>query len=189
MAISTRKLTYDDLCRMPDDGNRYELIEGELYLMPSPAWWHQGLSMRLVRFFLAYLDPRGMGDGLFAAPLDVRLSEPTTVQPDLIYIAPERRAILGGTGGAPPVVNGVPDLVAEILSPSSRAHDEQVKARLYAAAGVREFWLVDPDTKSVAVYALRDGAYVPLPADAGTARSLVLPGLVVDVTALFADLP
>ena len=185
MTISTARLTYDDLAQFPADGRRYEIIEGELYMAPAPGWWHERFTTRLVRNFIGYLEPRGLLDGLFTAPVDVWFADGTVVEPDLVYVDPRRQEVFADRR----YLTGAPDLLVEILSPSSRAYDQQVKARLYAAEGVPEYWIVDPQHRAVTVFALRDGVYVPVPGDGARARSLVLPGFTLDVPALFAGLP
>lgn len=182
MSTLTRPLTYEDLAQTPDDGNRYEIIDGELIVNPAPVPKHQQVSYRLSRLFGDVVDARGLGT-VYYAPLDVRLSPYDIVQPDLVFIAEERSAIIG-----PTFIDGAPDLLVEILSPSSRARDDLRKARLYAASGVRDYWLVDLETPSITVHALNGHRYEPVPAEAGRVRSLVLPDLVVDVAALFAGL-
>lgn len=182
MSIVTRPLTYDDLCQMPNDGNRYEVIEGELVVNPAPAKKHQKVAVRLFDLFYDQ-EKAGLGEAYFA-PVDVRLDANGIVQPDILFIRRDRLGIYGDGG----LVDGSPDLVVEILSPSTRAYDLAQKARLYARGGVPEYWVADPDEPSLTVYALRAGRYEPLAAEAGTARSVVLPGPIVDLAAFFADL-
>jgi Uma2 family endonuclease len=111
------------------------------------------------------------------------LSQRDIVQPDALLIARERLGIVRQG-----LIEGPPDLVVKIVSPSTRPKDRIEKAELYARSGVCEYWQVDPRHRSVIVLALRDGIYVPQPVEDGVARSVELPGLTVDVTALFADL-
>ena len=105
------------------------------------------------------------------------------VQPDLLFIRRERRGVFSSDA-----VEGPPDLVIEILSPSTHAYDEGHKAKLFAEAGVPEFWLADPFAGTLRVFVLIDGAYHEVPHEHSVVRSVVLPGLAVDVAALFADL-
>jgi Uma2 family endonuclease len=181
MSITTRPLTYDDLLQMPDDGKRYEIIGGELFVSPSPVPKHQELSQRLMLLIGMHVRERNLGK-LYAAPLDVRLGEHDIVEPDLLFISTDRLGIIGAT-----TINGAPDLLIEVLSPSTRARDESLKADLYARTGVREYWLVDPEARTLAMHALDDGRWVRIgPSDRPESR--VLPGLTVDVTTLFTDL-
>jgi Uma2 family endonuclease len=136
--------SYADLATLPDDGTRYEIIDGELYEMPSPTWAHAIVIAGLIRLLLPVLDRLG---GLWVtAPLDVFFTGADPVQPDLVVLLPG--------GSARPVrrgVEGPPDLLIEVLSPSNRAHDQVRKRALYARAGVREYWIVDPDVASIEI--------------------------------------
>lgn len=183
MSTLTRPVTYNDLLQMTDmSGNRYEIIGGELVVCPSPAPKHQRLVIRLTDRFLELVVRPGFGE-LFVAPTDVKLSEHDVVVPDLFVIAAGRQAIVGET-----YIHGAPDLIVEILSPSTRVWDQIRKSALYATSGVREYWMVDPQAKSVDVLTLKDGAYEPAPQEQGMARSLIFPSFVVDVADLFAGL-
>lgn len=182
MSVLTRPLTYDDLVQMPADGNRYEIIDGKLFVTASPMKKHQQLSKRL---FLVLHDQQEAGLGeVYFAPVDVRLATNGIVQPDLLFIRRDRLHIYLPSG----LVKGAPDRVVEILSPTTRSVDLTRKADLYAREGVPGYWIADPDTTALTVYALRDGAYEPVATEPGTVRSLVLPELVVDRDVLFADL-
>lgn len=186
MALSTpmRPLTVDDLARMPDDGNRYELLHGELLVTAAPDLNHERLTMALVALLLECVESRGLGE-IFTAPVDVRFSRHTNVQPDLLFIREDRVELLDR--GAEVV--GAPDLVVEIISPSSRSTDRIRKAVAYADAGVPEYWLVDPTDRTVEVMKLDGGHFVAIPASAdGTITSIVLPELDVNPKALFARL-
>ena len=142
---SARKLTYDDFCGFPDDGRRHELIEGEHYVTPSPATVHQRLVGRLQAALHAYLEGRECGE-VFTAPFDVVLSMHDVVEPDLLVVLDDQQDILTDRN-----VQGAPALVVEILSPGTRRRDETLKRRLYERAGVREYWMVDPDGEAVTV--------------------------------------
>lgn len=182
MSVAIRPLTYEDLIQIPEDGKRYEIIGGELVVSAAPMKKHQKLSKRLADI-LYEREKAGVGE-MYYAPVDVRLATNGIVQPDLLFIKQARLGIYHASG----LVEGVPDLVVEILSPSTRGVDLVRKAALYAREGVPEYWVADPDAAALTVYTLRDGQYEPVPAEPGTARSGVLPGLVVDLAALFADL-
>jgi Uma2 family endonuclease len=183
MSAPPRLLTYDEVRAMPDLGERYELIDGVLVVPPSPIPIHARLVSRLMRRIGDNLHPRNRGDFLFTAPLDVRLTDFRALQPDLLYINPDRPPIITAS-----YVDGAPDLVVEVLSPSNRRHDQVTKFGFYAEAGVRECWIVDPERESLTVYALGDGRFNEVPNEAGVARSGVLPGLEIDIPELFADL-
>ncbi|MGH2531722.1 MAG: Uma2 family endonuclease [Thermomicrobiales bacterium] len=183
MSILTQPLTYKDLEQFPDDGKRYEIIDGELYVAAAPAKSHQRLSRRLLRAIDGAAEASGSGE-VFYAPVDVRFSETSQVQPDILFIRREQSAIYRGN-----TVYGPPDLVVEILSPSNRAYDVSVKTPLYQRSGVQELLIADPDTPALRLFALREGRYVEVEPDAdGRLHSHVVPGLVLDPSTLLADL-
>lgn len=182
MVAVSRLLTADDLVDLPDDGRRYEIIGGELIVSPAPIPDHQRLLGRLFLLFTTF-DPTHQLGEVFFAPLDVLLSEHDQVQPDLIFIASERREIIRRTR-----IEGPPDLVLDVLSPSTRQTDQVRKAALYATAGVREYWLVDADARAITVLGIRGQHFEPVPQPASVARSDVLNGLEIELAPLFADL-
>lgn len=183
MSTPTKLMSYEDLRELPDDGNRYELIDGVLVVPPSPSAAHVRVVGRLYWAIGEYLLPRRQRDYLFFAPFDVRLTRFRAVQPDLLYVNPDRPRKL--TSG---YVAGAPELVVEVLSPSNRTYDRVTKFGFYAEAGVREYWIVDPEAATFALYVLTDGEYVERPIEDHMARSVVLPGLEVDLATLFAGL-
>jgi Uma2 family endonuclease len=156
--MSRTALTYSDYEALPNDGRRYEIHDGELSVTPSPSLEHQVISIRLIAALLRWIDahPGGL---LLHAPLDVILAdspeETSIVQPDILYLAPDRLALASRRG-----IEGGPTLAVEILSPSTRAIDRVTKRRLYARYGVPYLWLVDPDARAVEVFALEDDRYV-----------------------------
>jgi Uma2 family endonuclease len=139
--------TYEDLLALPDDGRRYEIIEGELYEMPPPSWNHAATIMALLRLLAPIFE--ALGGELATAPVGVFFAGADPVQPDIVGLLPESPAIPVRRG-----IAGPPDLVIEVLSPSNRGHDRLTKRALYAQAGVREYWLVDPDRRAVEVLTL-----------------------------------
>lgn len=184
MSLAVRALTYEDLRRTPDDGNRYELIAGELIVSPAPTLNHGRIEQRLSLLLGQHVETNGLGE-VFTAPVDVRFSRHNTVQPDLLFIRKDRIDQLDR--GA--VIEGAPDLVVEIISPRSRGGDRIRKAALYADFGVPEYWLVDPMERTVDVLRLVEGEYRPVEADAeGRLGSIVLAGLMIDPSDLFAKL-
>jgi Uma2 family endonuclease len=183
MALTTRRLlTIDDLDETPDDGNRYEIIAGELIVSSAPVPIHQEVAGTLFASFRDAVRGRELGKVYFA-PVDVRLSKHNVVEPDLVYVSRERRHIVG-----PKFIDGAPDLLVEILSPSTLKRDREAKMRLYERFGVLEYWMVDPIARTVVAVALVDGRYEPLPEVGGVIRSTVIPGLAIEVAALFVDL-
>ncbi len=147
------KFTYQDYLHTPDD-QRYELLDGELIMAPAPNLGHQRIDTRLGSLLHTFAQEKGLGE-VFHAPCDVVLSNTDVVQPDLLFISNERaHLLLGGDN-----VLGAPDLVVEILSPSTAGRDRTLKRVLYAKHGVKEYWLVDPDARTVTVLQLAEGAF------------------------------
>ena len=184
MAILTQPATYETLLETPDDGRRYEIHEGELIVSPSPAWWHQRVVVRLAYEFEFHVREHELGGTVLASPLDVRFAPHNIYQPDIVYVSPARRHILRDRMP----VEGAPDLVVEVLSPSNRTYDQTQKAEAYARFGVLEYWIVDPESRRIEVLGLQDGALIAIPAEGGRAVSRVLPRLAIDPDAPFADL-
>ena len=148
---AVREWTYAEFARLPDDGNRYEVIAGELYVTPAPNSIHQTVSFRLVHLFGGFCEERGAGIA-FHAPYDVLFKDGDYMQPDLVFVRRERTHIIKDRG-----LEGTPDLVIEILSESSEDRDRGIKRERYAAHGVPEYWIIDADAKHVEVYRLNLG--------------------------------
>jgi Uma2 family endonuclease len=185
MAIAARRLTYDDLEHIPQEreGDRHELIDGELVVSPSPVPVHQIISTNLVLQLGGHIAAGDLGT-LIAAPIDVKFAPDNVLIPDLIFIAGDKPDAIGEKA-----VLAAPDLVVEILSPGTRRRDLSVKRALYARFRVREYWIVDPGARSVTVLALAGDRYEEVPAlDNGTIRSRVLPDLVLAPAAAFKGL-
>jgi len=141
------QITWDAVQQLPDDGKRYEAIEGELYVTPAPSLRHQTISIRLALELARLLMEPGHGS-VWHAPLGVHF--PSTgegVQPDLIFVSKGRRGIL-----APDELKGAPDLVVEILSPGTASRDRGVKLTLYERQGVAEYWIVDHELDAIDVW-------------------------------------
>ena len=174
-------ITWQDVQQMPDDGNRYEAIEGDLYMTPAPSILHHRITRALYDALKPLLLEPGHGE-LFWAPVGVEF--PATgegVQPDLLFVSNERRRIIGEAG-----IVGAPDLVVEILSPSTASRDRGIKLRLYERQGVREYWIVDPDENAVDVWRFGDETVherctTTLPVHRGAKRVGV-----IDLRAVFA---
>jgi Uma2 family endonuclease len=181
------RLTYEDYALIPEDGQRHEIIDGEDFVSPAPFLRHQAI----VRCFIAALHPFVQANGLgevFPAPVDVLLSRHDIVQPDLVFIAKEHLGILTEAN-----VQGAPDLVIEILSPSTRKRDQGIKLERYERFGVREYWLADPVRAAVTVYRLDVGhegqlrRTAELSAAAGDLLTTpLLPGLRIALSEIFA---
>ncbi|MCA9300781.1 MAG: Uma2 family endonuclease [Phycisphaerales bacterium] len=145
--------TYEDLRQLPEDRQRYEVIDGDLLVTPAPTTSHQRASARLVYRLTDRLDEPGIATVLYA-PVDVIFSGQDIVQPDIVAVRAENRRFITERG-----IECAPDLVVEILSPSTSARDRGVKAKLYASYGVREYWLVDLASKRVEVRVLGVGGF------------------------------
>ena len=151
MALS--QITWHDVQQMPDDGNRYEAIAGELHVTPAPSVRHQQVSKRLERALYEIAEDTGAGEVLHA-PVGVEFSSTGEgVQPDIVVIAAARRGIIDEDW-----IRGAPDIVIEILSPGTQRRDRGVKLKLYERQGVEEYWIVDPASRAVAVWRFHGGA-------------------------------
>ena len=141
-------LTYEDYCLLPNDRNRYEILDGELSVTPAPATKHQIALGNLYRILANHVVAHQMGR-LLLAPTDVILAATTVVQPDLVFIGNDRSQVVTPRG-----VEGAPTLVVEILSPTTQRTDRLTKAQLYAKHGVPHYWLIDPDQQSLEAHEL-----------------------------------
>lgn len=169
------KFTHEDYLLFPDDGRRHELIDGEHVVTPAPSTRHQRISGRLFLVLAGHVLRTAAGE-VFAAPVDVVLSDTDVVQPDIVFVAKD-----GACRIAERHIAGAPDLVVEIVSESSRKTDATVKRKLYERHGVREYWLVDPELETVEVLRLGEGGFAraaELSREAGHAlETPLLPGL------------
>lgn len=146
--------TYDDYARLPDDGRRYEVIGGVLYMAPSPNTRHQYAISKLGTSIYNYVENHRLGRVYFA-PIDVILPGlANPIQPDILFIAQDRLDIIKKQ-----TIDEPPDLAVEVLSPSSIRHDRRLKYETYEAAGVREYWIVDVDKAIIDVFNLESGTY------------------------------
>ncbi len=147
MVIEAKRLTYDDYLRLPETVQRYEIIDGEIRMSPSPTPVHQRILLRLAMKMATYVQERQLGE-IFVAPLDLVVSrEPLRVrQPDLMFVHKDRSEVIGAHH-----LEGAPDLVVEVLSPENTRREIQDKLADYARIGVREIWLVSPEAQTVEV--------------------------------------
>ncbi len=181
---SVVKLTYDDFVRFPDDGKRHELIDGEHYVTPSPNTKHQRILGHLHLMIGSWLEHQPIGQ-VFLSPFDMVFTQFDVVEPDLLYMSNERAAeILTDLN-----VQGVPELVIEIASPSTRRRDGSLKRTLYERTGVSEYWIVEPKGDKVRVYR-REGVSFAAPIDltreAGDVLTTpLLPGLDLPLARMF----
>ena len=178
--VTQTKLTYQDYANTPDD-ERYELIDGVLIVVPAPNIAHQESHASLGSQMWSFVRQHGLGR-VFLAPTDVVLSDTDVVQPDVLFISKERQHIITEAN-----IQGAPDLVVEILSPSTSRHDWREKRDLYAEHGVNEYWVVDTANKVVYVMLLKDGVLeiVETYASGDVLTSPTLKGFEVSVNDLF----
>lgn len=178
------KFTYDDYLLFPDDGRRHELIDGEHYMPPSPSERHQRIALNLAYAIAAFLKHSPVGR-LYTAPFDVVFSNLDVVQPDLVFVSSARTSIITAKN-----IQGVPDLLIEILSETTRKTDEIIKRKLYERYGVQEYWIVDPELEAVKVYRMTPHGYsrvAELSHEASDILStFLLPELSISLIDLFA---
>jgi len=177
------RYTYEDYQQLPE-GAPYQLIRGHLVMSPSPTVQHQRLVRALSQLLDDHLRTRGLDGEMLFAPMDVRLAEDTVVQPDVLYVSPERVDRIGDDE-----IDGAPDLIVEVVSPSTSHVDTFDKKQLYETHDVREYWIVDPDTKTVEVYTPGDDGYTlhRRRVETGTAASAFLPNLTITLSTLFEE--
>jgi Uma2 family endonuclease len=151
------RFTYEDYKSLPEDsGKRYELVDGDLLMVPAPTTRHQLVSVNVLLLLQSFVRAHGLGT-ILHAPVDLvftRESERDVLQPDIVFISRARAAIL-----QPAEIQGAPDLVVEILSPSTEDRDRGFKRRLYGRYGVLEYWIVDPAGETVEVIRARDDQF------------------------------
>ena len=146
------KFTYEDYCNAPED-KRYELHDGDLVVVPAPKEQHQDAVGTLYYFLRVFVLGNSLGR-VYIAPFDILFSNTDVVQPDVIFVSNERLGII-----TPDNIQGAPDLVIEVLSPSTAHRDRTFKRSLYARHGVREFWMVDTDAHTIEVLLLGASGY------------------------------
>jgi len=178
-------LTVADLDLMPEDGNRYEIIEGDIFMSRAPSFQHQLVVQHLGRQIGNYLDDNPIG--VVAPAPGVIFDEYNGVIPDLVFISKERRAQVAGGEK----ITGAPDIVIEVLSPGpdNQRRDREVKRRLYAKFGVKEYWIADLENRRVEIYRLKDDV---LEADRTLGQNDeittgLLPGFRCSVQSIFRD--
>lgn len=146
-------LTYDEYLELPNDGNRYEILDGELAVTPAPNLKHQISSANIFKVVSRHVDNNKLGLVLYA-PVDLILESSSILQPDLLFVSHARSNILTDKG-----VVGAPDLVVEILSPTTNRQDRITKAHIYARHKVSAYWIADPEHRSLEVYLLTEDSY------------------------------
>ena len=162
------RLNYEDYCLLPNNGKRYEIIDGELFVTPSPLWRHQNVLANLLYYLTDFVKKHDLGK-VYPAPFDVVFSQYDVVEPDILYVSKARASVTTEKN-----IQGAPDLVVEILSESTAKIDRTTKLKLYARYGVAEYWVVDPATCSAEIYRPVPGGY-ELAAQLDSSQSLTSP--------------
>ena len=178
--VTTPKLTYQDYANLEGD-ERYELLDGDLILVGSPNEDHQIASLELATQMNIFVKENNLGR-VFTAPYDVLFTDTDVAQPDILFVSNEREHIR-----TPANIQGAPDLIVEILSPSSSRRDWRDKRELYAEHGVREYWIVDPANHIVWIMLLRGGVLEEQGTygEGDTVTSLTLEGFSFGVDEIF----
>ena len=173
--------TYEAYTSLPDDGNRYEIVQGVLMMTPAPEPAHQGIGGKIYRYLCREILDTGRGL-VFTAPIDVVLSERLTVQPDVLVLLKEHLDRLQKKR-----IVGTPDLAVEVISPGSAVYDRLVKYSVYERSGVPEYWLVNADEQTIAVFTLEMDAYRSLGTFQGEQRPLsrIVPEITLSVGQFF----
>lgn len=174
--------TYEDYLTLPDDGRRYEIIDGVLYVTNAPDYDHQSAVAEILGELRQFVKANGLGRVL-TAPFEIHLSERSRpVQPDVFFIRTDKLPPAGTK-----FFEGAPDLVVEVLSPSSVRTDQVIKFNAYEQAGVAEYWIANPKARTLQVHTLSGGEYALVGEFAGdeVIRSVVLEGLAIVTSTLF----
>ncbi len=180
MEVKTR-LTTEEFFKLYPEESRLELIDGEVYEMPAPTPKHQRIVRKLVSAIGSYVDRNSLGD-VYPSPIDVVFSPENVLQPDVVYVS--------DLSMVKDRIYGSPDLIIEIVSPSSLKRDLTDKMKLYEKHGVKEYWLVFPLEKTIMVYELKDNSYELLSyaTEKGKVKSKVLEGFEMEVEEVFGGL-
>lgn len=143
-------MTYAQYCLLPEDGKQYEVIDGELFMTPAPKPKHQEIVVRLTEELSRFVRENSLGK-VSVAPVAVLLDQHTVLEPDVLFIRQQRLEIVKEQA-----IEGAPDLVVEVLSPSTFYKDLRKKMTAHSQFGVQEYWIVDPETQTIEIYARRD---------------------------------
>jgi Uma2 family endonuclease len=162
--------TYDSYATLSNDGKRYEIIDGVLYMVPAPNDFHQEIVALIISYLIPYIKHTGRGRVL-GAPIDVVLAPGIVVQPDVLVLLEKK-----GTKRKPAQTTRPPDLAIEVASPSTASYDRQKKSVAYARAGVKEYWIVDPIKREIEVFLLEGDEYYSIGIFSG---EQVIPSLII----------
>jgi Uma2 family endonuclease len=181
MKATAHKMTYDEYCLLPEDRNQYELFDGELVMTPSPSREHQRIAGKLYARLVDHVEKNSLGEA-YIAPLDTIFDPYTTLQPDILFVSKERLPEVGRER-----IEGAPDLVVEVLSPSTFHKDLRRKMTVYSRFGVQEYWIVDPEMKTIELYSQGEqGLELARRFSAGeTFESRLISGFRVEVDSIF----
>lgn len=179
--------TYNNYAAIPDDGTKYEVVDGVLFMSPSPNIGHQAVVTALIAYLWNHVNQGALGQ-VYGAPLDVELAPQTICQPDVIVIL---NANLSKLSLARKHIIGAPDLVIEVTSPATALYDRNKKLNIYARSGIQEYWIVDPIKQVVEVFFWEDARYYPAGTFAGKTLipSKILPDFSIPVEKFFAFVP
>lgn len=173
------RLTYEDYCAMPEDGRRYEVLDGDMYMSPAPIPVHQRLALNLSIDLDGHVRSEDLGV-IYIAPIDVLLDKHNIVQPDIVFISKARSSIITAKN-----IQGAPDLVIEVLSEGTSQRDLRDKRNIYARCGVQHYWILDPAGPSVTELVLDGKTYVVASElRAGIFKPRLFPGLEIDLKSL-----
>jgi Uma2 family endonuclease len=182
MATTQRRYTVAEVLAFPPDGNRYEVIHGELFVSPAPRPLHQAVIVRLVNGLSAYLEAHGRGDTLFTAPADISWDDETLVQPDILVVPPDE--VTNDWSTYKTLL-----LAVEVISPSSGRVDRVIKRALYQERGVATYWIVDPEAQLVEVWQHGDERPAVMTERLQWRVTPDAPDLAIDLATLFRALP
>ncbi len=179
MKAETKRWTYKDYLKIEDD-KRYEIIKGELIMVPSPSVKHQEILAKIFEILLKYIKEKKLGK-LFIAPLDVILSEDIVLQPDILFVSNDNLNIIKEKG-----IFGSPDLLIEIISPTTLKIDLEDKREIYEKFKVKEYWIVFPEEKAIEILYLEENKYkvIDFKAEKGKVKSK-LTGIEIDLKDIF----
>ena len=180
--VQTKKYTYQDYLDLPEDGKRYEVINGEFIMVAAPSTFHQSVLINLVNDLKNFLNREKVGK-VFCVPIDVKLSDRNVVQPDIIFVSQNNSNIITENN-----VEGTPDLIIEILSPDTAYHDLIEKKEIYERFDVKEYWIVDPKKQRIEIYQNINQRFelnqrIELE---GTVESLVIKGFKISLESIFS---
>ncbi|RMD91414.1 MAG: Uma2 family endonuclease [Calditrichaeota bacterium] len=178
------QFTYEDYLLLPDDGKRYEIIEGELFMTPAPVTKHQNILIALGKHLFDFVEKNKLGV-VFLAPYDVILSKTNVVQPDIVYVSHKNRHIITEKN-----IQGSPDLTVEIISANTRECDTVLKKKLYARFEVKEYWIVFPDEEKIEIWQLQNKNFVLTEEfqKSDLLTTSLLPGLQIPLKEVFRSL-